>query len=135
MIKIEKVADYLLEEGHSLTEYERQRAQTPFDQLYIDEKIKKHERLLFLSKLVIVALVLLNALSLLVLFFFNNLSELSQNWLRVILAVLYILTLFGLPTALINHGRNATILRVIRRLHKDEAEQDERLDTEEGLPF
>ena len=62
----EEIISLLLDEGNSLTANEKLRAKVPFDKLYIDEKIKRHERLLIWSKLVIVLLVVINAASLLV---------------------------------------------------------------------
>ncbi len=118
----EEIISLLLDEGNSLTANEKLRAKVPFDKLYIDEKIKRHERLLIWSKLVIVLLVLLNAASLLVLFLFNDIEVTSSYWLRGILAVLFIIALLGLPSAILNHGRNATILRVIRDIRKSQGE-------------
>lgn len=118
----EEIISLLLDEGNSLTANEKLRAKVPFDKLYIDEKIKRHERLLIWSKLVIVLLVLLNAASLLVLFLFNDIEVTSSYWLRGVLAVLFIIALLGLPSAILNHGRNATILRVIRDIRKSQGE-------------
>ena len=118
----EEIISLLLDEGNSLTANEKLRAKVPFDKLYIDEKIKRHERLLIWSKLVIVLLVVINAASLLVLFLFNDIEETSSYWLRGVLAVLFIVALLGLPSAIINHGRNATILRVIRDIRKSQGE-------------
>ena len=118
----EEIISLLLDEGNSLTANEKLRAKVPFDKLYIDEKIKRHERLLIWSKLVIVLLVLLNAASLLVLFLFNDIEVTSSYWLRGILAVLFIIALLGLPSVILNHGRNATILRVIRDIRKSQGE-------------
>ncbi|MFC2324937.1 MAG: hypothetical protein ACFNO7_07715 [Bacteroides sp.] len=118
----EEIISLLLDEGNSLTANEKLRAKVPFDKLYIDEKIKRHERLLIWSKLVIVLLVVINAASLLVLFLFNDIEVTSSYWLRGVLAVLFIVALLGLPSAIINHGRNATILRVIRDIRKSQGE-------------
>ena len=118
----EEIISLLLDEGSSLTANEKIRAKVPFDKLYIDEKIKRHERLLIWSKLVIVLLVVINAASLLVLFLFNDIEVTSSYWLRGVLAVLFIVALLGLPSAIINHGRNATILRVIRDIPKSQGE-------------
>ena len=118
----EEIISLLLDEGNSLTANEKIRAKVPFDKLYIDEKIKRHERLLIWSKLVIVLLVVINAASLLVLFLFNDIEVTSSYWLRGVLAVLFIVALLGLPSAIINHGRNATILRVIRDIRKSQGE-------------
>lgn len=118
----EEIISLLLDEGNSLTANEKLRAKVPFDKLYIDEKIKRHERLLIWSKLVIVLLVVINAASLLVLFLFNDIEVTSSYWLRGVLAVLFIVALLGLPSAIINHGRNATILRVIRDIRKGQGE-------------
>ena len=118
----EEIISLLLDEGNSLTANEKLRAKVPFDKLYIDEKIKRHERLLIWSKLVIVLLVVINAASLLVLFLFNDIGVTSSYWLRGVLAVLFIVALLGLPSAIINHGRNATILRVIRDIRKSQGE-------------
>ena len=118
----EEIISLLLDEGTSLTANEKLRAKVPFDKLYIDEKIKRHERLLIWSKLVIVLLVVINAASLLVLFLFNDIEVTSSYWLRGVLAVLFIVALLGLPSAIINHGRNATILRVIRDIRKSQGE-------------
>lgn len=118
----EEIISLLLDEGNSLTANEKLRAKVPFDKLYIDEKIKRHERLLIWSKLVIVLLVVLNAASLLVLFLFNDIEATSSYWLRGVLAVLFVLAVIGLPSAIINHGRNATILRVIRDIRKSQGE-------------
>lgn len=118
----EEIISLLLDECNSLTANEKLRAKVPFDKLYIDEKIKRHERLLIWSKLVIVLLVLLNVASLLVLFLFNDIEVTSSYWLRGVLAVLFLVALFGLPSAIINHGRNATILRVIRDIRKSQGE-------------
>lgn len=118
----EEIISLLLDEGSSLTANEKIRAKVPFDKLYIDEKIKRHERLLIWSKLVIVLLVVLNAASLLVLFLFNDIEVTSSYWLRGVLAVLFVLAVIGLPSAIINHGRNATILRVIRDIRKSQGE-------------
>jgi hypothetical protein len=118
----EEIISLLLDEGSSLTANEKIRAKVPFDKLYIDEKIKRHERLLIWSKLVIVLLVVINAASLLVLFLFNDIEVTSSYWLRGVLAVLFIVALLGLPSAIINHGRNATILRVIRDIRKSQGE-------------
>ena len=116
----EEIISLLLDEGNSLTANEKLRAKVPFDKLYIDEKIKRHERLLIWSKLVIVLLVVINAASLL--FLFNDIEVTSSYWLRGVLAVLFIVALLGLPSAIINHGRNATILRVIRDIRKSQGE-------------
>jgi len=118
----EEIISLLLDEGNSLTANEKLRAKVPFDKLYIDEKIKRHERLLIWSKLVIVLLVVINAASLLVLFLFNDIEVTSSYWLRGVLAVLFIVALLGLPSAIINHVRNATILRVIRDIRKSQGE-------------
>ena len=118
----EEIISRLLDEGTSLTANEKQRAKEPFDKLYIDEKIKRHERLLILSKIVIVALVILNAASLLVLFLFNDIEVISSYWLRGLLAVFFLAAVAGLPSAILNHGRNATILRVIRDIRKSQGE-------------
>ena len=118
----EEIISLLLDEGNSLTANEKLRAKVPFDKLYIDEKIKRHERLLIWSKLVIVLLVVINAASLLVLFLFNDIEVTSSYWLRGVLAVLFIVALLGFPSAIINHGRNATILRVIRDIRKSQGE-------------
>ena len=118
----EEIISLLLDEGSSLTANEKIRAKVPFDKLYIDEKIKRHERLLIWSKLVIVLLVVIDAASLLVLFLFNDIEVTSSYWLRGVLAVLFIVALLGLPSAIINHGRNATILRVIRDIRKSQGE-------------
>ena len=118
----EEIISLLLDEGNSLTANEKLRAKVPFDKLYIDEKIKRHERLLIWSTLVIVLLVVINAASLLVLFLFNDIEVTSSYWLRGVLAVLFIVALLGLPSAIINHGRNATILRVIRDIRKSQGE-------------
>ena len=118
----EEIISLLLDEGNSLTANEKLRAKVPFDKLYIDEKIKRHERLLIWSKLVIVLLVVINAASLLVLFLFNDIEVTSSYWLRGVLAVLFSVALLGLPSAIINHGRNATILRVIRDIRKSQGE-------------
>jgi hypothetical protein len=118
----EEIISLLLDECNSLTANEKLRAKVPFDKLYIDEKIKRHERLLIWSKLVIVLLVLLNVASLLVLFLFNDIEVTSSYWLRGVLAVLFLVALLGLPSAIINHGRNATILRVIRDIRKSQGE-------------
>lgn len=118
----EEIISLLLDEGNSLTANEKLRAKVPFDKLYIDEKIKRHERLLIWSKLVIVLLVVINAASLLVLFLFNDIEVTSSYWLRGVLTVLFIVALLGLPSAIINHGRNATILRVIRDIRKSQGE-------------
>ena len=118
----EEIISLRLDEGNSLTANEKLRAKVPFDKLYIDEKIKRHERLLIWSKLVIVLLVVINAASLLVLFLFNDIEVTSSYWLRGVLAVLFIVALLGLPSAIINHGRNATILRVIRDIRKSQGE-------------
>ena len=118
----EEIISLLLDEGNSLTANEKLRAKVPFDKMYIDEKIKRHERLLIWSKLVIVLLVVINAASLLVLFLFNDIEVTSSYWLRGVLAVLFIVALLGLPSAIINHGRNATILRVIRDIRKSQGE-------------
>lgn len=118
----EEIISLLLDEGNSLTANEKLRAKVPFDKLYIDEKIKRHERLLIWLKLVIVLLVVINAASLLVLFLFNDIEVTSSYWLRGVLAVLFIVALLGLPSAIINHGRNATILRVIRDIRKSQGE-------------
>ena len=118
----EEIISLLLDEGNSLTANEKLRAKVPFDKLYIDEKIKRHERLLIWSKLVIVLLVVINAASLLVLFLFNDIEVTSSYWLRGVLAVLFIVALLGLPSAIINHGRNATILSVIRDIRKSQGE-------------
>ena len=118
----EEIISLLLDECSSLTAHEKLRAKVPFDKLYIDEKIKRHERLLIWTKLAIVLLVVLNAASLLVLFLFNDIEVTSSYWLRGVLAVLFIVALLGLPSAIINHGRNATILRVIRDIRKSQGE-------------
>lgn len=121
----EELVSLLLDEGTSLTADEKLRAKLPFDKVYIDEKIRRHERLLIISKLVIVLLVLIDAAALLVLFLFNEIEVVSSYWLRGLLLVLFVVAVLGIPSAIINHGRNATILRVIRTIRTRETKEQE----------
>ena len=55
----------------------------------------------------------------------------SQTWLKGTVILLTVLSLLGIPFLLMNHGRNASVLRAVRRLRQVEL-QDSR-STSEGV--
>ena len=112
----------LLSECPSLTEAERTRAQSPFDELYIGECIRRRQRLLRASRLAMVFWLLLNLATLLVLLFVDTNKDYVLI-LGIALLVFFLLSLAWVRAAFVNHGRNIAILRVIRAI---QTEQDKK---------
>lgn len=125
----DEIVTRLLSECPSLTAAERERAQRPFDKLYIDECIRRRRRLLWASRLAMVFWLLLNLATLLVLL----LTDTHRDYILVLsitLLVLFVLSLAWVRAAFVNHGRNIAILRVIRDIQSDQGMEQQEQPTQ-----
>lgn len=116
----EEIIRQLILEGKSLTRSEREKAAGPFDEIYIQERIQRHVRRLSLCRLVVVLLYADVAVALFTLFADDWLQPITHNWLMGTMAVVFVVCVLCLPFLLINHGRNASILRMIRHIRSNQ---------------
>lgn len=122
MIEYERVISLIIEEGKSFTPHEREKAAGPYDAIYLKEKIKHHSLRVQLLRAIVLLLYITLGVAILTVFFYPE-NPTSQKWIKGTLILLCVLCLLGLPYLFKNHGRNASLLRLVHRLRQIEQEQ------------
>lgn len=117
----EEIIRLLIAEGKSLTRNEREKAAGPYDSVYLTEKIKYYTKRVNLARGVVFIFFIDVILALLTVLYYESLSPTSLLWLKGTLILLTVLSLFGLPILKVNHGRNASVLRLIKTIRESEA--------------
>ncbi len=106
----------LLQEGKSLSKNERSKAEGEYDPIYIEEKIKFHARRVQRTRLVVFLLYLTLIVAVFSLIFYEDIPAGAQLWMKALMALLGVLCLIGLPALMTNHGRNASVLKMVRAI-------------------
>ncbi len=124
----EQLLHRIILEGHTLTRNEREKAQGPYDAIYLHEKIRYHSRQVMLMRGVLLLVVATLGLALYLVLNYNTLaleSAVSLQWLKGLFVVLVVLCLLGLLSFLRNHAKNASLLRIVDYLQRDEGASSE----------
>lgn len=110
----------VVSEGKSLNDGERKKALGPYDEIYLRDRIKHHNRRLNMRRGVVFVLYFSLIVAVYTVFFYPVDDTTAQAWLKGTVILLTVLSLLGIPFLLLNHGRNASVLRVVRRLRQAE---------------
>lgn len=121
-MELEKIIGLVISEGKSLTRNEREKAAGPYDEVYINEKIEYHTKRVNMARGVLALIFITIVLALCTVLYYENLSPVSQLWLKGTLIVLTVLCILGMPILLKNHSRNASVLRLVRAIRQSERE-------------
>jgi hypothetical protein len=127
----DEAVEIMVNEGKSLSAGEREKALGPYDEIYLSDRIHHHNRRLNVRRGVVFILYLSLLVAVYTVFFYPVDNLTSQTWLKGTVILLTVLSLLGIPFLLMNHGRNASVLRAVRRLRQVEL-QDLR-STSEGV--
>lgn len=122
----EQLVKRILSEGHTLTRNEREKIRGPYDPIYLREKIRFHSRRVAFMRLVLLLVVGTLGFGLYLVLEHETLAStrpVSLWWLKALFTVLVVLCLFGLFSFTRNHAKNASLLRLVDFVQRQEAEQ------------
>lgn len=113
-----QLLEQLQKEGRSLTKAEREKMRGPQDAIYVRERVRFHGRQLNFARLGLLLVYLTMLLGVFTVFYYPRLAESSQLWMKGLLVLLAVLSLVLLSALLVNHGRNAALLRLSDFVHE-----------------
>lgn len=116
MQSYDEAVEIAVREGRSLSDGERKKALGPYDAIYICDRIQHHNRRLNLRRGALLLLYVALFVAVYTVFFYPDDNPTSQVWLKGTVAMLTVLSVLGIPFLVTNHGRNASILRMVSRL-------------------
>lgn len=120
MLEKDVAVEIVVREGRSLSKGERTKALGPYDEIYLRDRIKHHNRRMNIRRGALLTLYFSLMTSVYTVFFYPIDNPTSQAWLKGCIVLLTVLSVLGVPFLLMNHGRNASILRIVRKLRKAE---------------
>lgn len=132
MREYDVAVEIVVSEGRSLSQGERKKALGPYDEIYLRDRIKHHNRRMNLRRGALLILYFSLMVAVYTVFFYPIDNPTSQTWLKGTVVLLTVLSVLGVPFLLMNHGRNASILRMVRKLRKAEQQRAEKKGQEAG---
>lgn len=118
MREYDAAVEIVVSEGRSFSKGERTKAVGPYDEIYLRDRIRHHNRRHNAMRAVLVILYLSLLVAVYTVFFYPVDNPTSQAWLKGTIILLTVLSILGIPFLQKNHGRNASILRVVRKLRQ-----------------
>lgn len=118
VLSAEQLLEQLQKEGRSLTKDERAKMRAPLDAIYVRERVRFHGRQQNVARFGLLLVYLTMGLGVFTVFYYPSLTPASQLWMKGTLVVLAVGSLILLSAILVNHGRNATLLRLSRYIQE-----------------
>ncbi|PIE84799.1 MAG: hypothetical protein CSA07_00175 [Bacteroidia bacterium] len=115
----EKLVQAVLREGKSLRRAERKKASEEYDASYVQEKIRKYRKGLYVSRLVHLLLYTTASAGVVFVLYYESIPEGYVLWVKILMCILLLVCILGAPSIMTNHGRNGSVLRILRYVQED----------------
>ncbi|PID90264.1 MAG: hypothetical protein CSA97_03765, partial [Bacteroidetes bacterium] len=115
----EQLVQVVLKEGKSLKKVERKKAGDEYDPDYVKEKIGKYRKGIYLSRLMHFVLYATAGAGVVGVVYYENIPDGYVLLVKIFMCLLLLVCILGTPAILTNHGRNASVLRILRHVQDE----------------